>query len=52
MKGELRKMYKYETEHRPANNEAMADIAANFKSEYFVAYYEHHGILPKTFQET
>lgn len=43
----LQKMHKYGTSIRISEDQAVRDIAANFKREYFVAYYEKHKVLPK-----
>lgn len=43
----LEKMHQYGTSIRISEDQAIRDIAANFKREYFVAYYEKHKVLPK-----
>ncbi|APG78705.1 RNA-dependent RNA polymerase [Hubei rhabdo-like virus 6] len=45
--GGLHKMHKYGTSIRISADQAIRDIASNFKREYFVAYYEKHKVLPK-----
>lgn len=51
VEGGMHKMFKYGTQDRPSKDQAMRDLAANFKREYFVAYYEQNGVLPATFEE-
>ncbi|UVF62185.1 MAG: RNA-dependent RNA polymerase [Bat faecal associated arto-like virus 2] len=41
------KMYQYGTAFRPNNDQAVRDLAADFKREYMVAYFEKHRVLPK-----
>jgi len=43
----LEKMHQYGTSIRISEDQAVRDIASNFKREYFVAYYEKHKVLPK-----
>nr|UVF62186.1 MAG: RNA-dependent RNA polymerase [Bat faecal associated arto-like virus 4] len=51
IEGGLKTMYEHGTSLRPITHEAASKIASSFKREYFVAYYEYHKVLPKTFEE-
>lgn len=50
IEGGMKKMYEHGTSHRPISDQAARNIASNFKREYFVAFYEKHKMLPRTFE--
>lgn len=47
IEGGLKKMYQHGTSLRITRYDDAVDLASNFKREYFVAYFEKHGVLPK-----